>query len=245
MGREIMNTAIPESLKNDIQNVVSDLKNKLGGDLKSIVLYGGLVKNELVKDTDRVSLMLVVSASGLNVLDNIADAVIGKRAHQIQVTILTPAELQSSMDVFPIKFLDMKQDYEVLAGEDFVKGLEISRDNLRLRCEQEIKNLMLKFRRMYIYSRDNPEALKGILLRGYYSFLQSGDALAELKTGKTYRKEAEIIEAIGYIGLDAELLKSIAKLRSGVALENNEAVRNSAEKFMRMIEKASQMADEM
>jgi hypothetical protein len=48
-----------------------------------------------------------------------------KRAKQIQLLTLTPADLSSSTDVFPIKFLDMQQDYEILHGEDLVKDLEV------------------------------------------------------------------------------------------------------------------------
>jgi hypothetical protein len=175
----------------------------------------------------------------------VGDALGGKRQQQIQATVLTLADLNTSMDVFPIKFLDMQQDYEVLAGEDVVKSLEIGRANLRLRCEQEIKNLMLKLRRMYMNSRSNPKALEGMLLRGYYSFLQSGDALAELITGKEYRKEEEVVEAIGAIGLDAELLKRIAALRSGGSLGDDAAVKKTVGEFMTMIEKAAKMADEL
>jgi hypothetical protein len=240
-----MNPSIPETLLNDLRSITATLKTNLGDTLQSVVLYGGVAKNELVKDTDRVTLMIVLKEINTATLEKVGDALGGKRQQQIQATVLTLADLNTSMDVFPIKFLDMQQDYEVLAGEDVVKSLEIGRANLRLRCEQEIKNLMLKQRRMYMNSRSNPKALEGMLLRGYYSFLQSGDALAELITGKEYRKEEDVVEAIGAIGLDAELLKRIAALRSGESLGDEAAVKKTVGEFMAMIEKAAKMADEL
>jgi len=240
-----MNPSIPETLLNDLRSITATLETNLGDTLQSVVLYGGVAKNELVKDTDRVTLMIVLKEVNTATLEKVGDALDGKRQQQIQATVLTLADLNTSMDVFPIKFLDMQQDYEVLAGEDVVKSLEIGRANLRLRCEQEIKNLMLKLRRMYMNSRSNPKALEGMLLRGYYSFLQSGDALAELITGKEYRKEEEVVEAIGAIGLDAELLKRIAALRSGESLGDDAAVKQTVGEFMVMIEKAAKMADEL
>jgi hypothetical protein len=240
-----MNPSIPETLLNDLRSITATLETNLGDTLQSVVLYGGVAKNELVKDTDRVTLMIVLKEVNTATLEKVGDALDGKRQQQIQATVLTLADLNTSMDVFPIKFLDMQQDYEVLAGEDVVKSLEIGRTNLRLRCEQEIKNLMLKQRRIYMSSRSNPRALEGMLLRGYYSFLQSGDALAELITGKEYRKEEEVVEAIGAIGLDAELLKRIAALRSGASLGDDAAVKKTVGEFMVMIEKAAKMADEL
>jgi len=177
-----MNTSIPDALRDDIQSIVGNLKSKLGDNLISIVLSGGLIKNKLIKDTDRVQLMIVLKEVGLSQLDQTSAALAGKRARQIQATVLTEANLKSSTDVFPIRFLDMQQDYKVLHGSDLIKDLSISRENLRLRCEQELKNLLLKQRRVYLAIREDTEAMETMLLRGYFTFLQSGDALAELTT---------------------------------------------------------------
>ena len=241
-----MNSSIPDTLKKDIQSLADSLKSNLNGTLKSVVLYGGLTKNDLVKDSDRVNLMVVLTEISASNLDKVGDALqASSRTQQVHPLVLSEADLKSSTDVFPIKFLDMKQDYDVLVGDDLVKDLEIGRDNLRLRCEQEIKNLMLKLRRMYMNSRNDEKALKGSLLKGYYSFLQSGDALAELKTGKVYRKESEVVDAIGSIGLDADLMKKIVAVRSDGSLGDAAQIKKTFEDFMAMIEKAAKMADEL
>jgi hypothetical protein len=120
-----MNSAIPENLASDINSFTSSLKSDLGDSLVSVVLYGGLVKNEMIKETDRVKIMIVVKSVKLSSLNKVGDALSStKRAKQIQLLTLTPADLSSSTDVFPIKFLDMQQDYEILHGEDLVKDLE-------------------------------------------------------------------------------------------------------------------------
>jgi len=240
-----MNTSIPDALRDDIQSIVGNLKSKLGDNLISIVLSGGLIKNKLIKDTDRVQLMIVLKEVGLSQLDQTSAALAGKRARQIQATVLTEANLKSSTDVFPIRFLDMQQDYKVLHGSDLIKDLSISRENLRLRCEQELKNLLLKQRRVYLAIREDTEAMETMLLRGYFTFLQSGDALAELTTGKVYRNDDEVLEAIGEIGLNVDLLKRISALRSGKSLGDASAVKHAVGEFMAMVEKASRMADEL
>jgi len=240
-----MNTSIPDALRDDIQSIVGNLKSKLGDNLISIVLSGGLIKNKLIKDTDRVQLMIVLKEVGLSQLDQTSAALAGKRARQIQATVLTEANLKSSTDVFPIRFLDMQQDYKVLHGSDLIKDLSISRENLRLRCEQELKNLLLKQRRVYLAIREDTEAMEAMLLRGYFTFLQSGDALAELTTGKVYRNDDEVLEAIGEIGLNVDLLKRISALRSGKSLGDASAVKHAVGEFMAMVEKASRMADEL
>jgi len=240
-----MKASIPESLRADILTVVDNLKSKLGDELKSIVLSGGLVKNKLIKETDRVQLMIVVNEVNIALLDLTSESLTDKRAKQINATVLTESDLKSSTDVFPIRFLDMQQDYEVLHGEDVVKNLSISRDNLRLRCEQELKNLLLKQRRSYLAIREDSKAMEAMLLRGYYTFMQSGDALAELITGNVYRNDDEVLKAIGEIGLDVDLMKRISALRSGETLGDAVTVKQTVGEFMAMIEKAARMADKL
>ena len=241
-----MNSNIPIKLSADIQSLASSLTESLSENLVSVVLYGGMVKNDFIKETDRVKMMIVLKEVTISCLDKISEALIStKRARQIQLLTLTTSDLNTSTDVFPIKFLDMQQDYEVLSGDDVVKELEVGRDNLRFRCEQEIKNLMLRLRAMYMQSRKNNEALQTMLLKGYYSFLQSGDALAELKTGKVYRKENEVLEGIASIGLDADLMRSILQLRSAEKVADLPTLQDLYEKFMKMIVEAAEMADQM
>ena len=240
-----MNSAIPENLASDINSFTSSLKSDLGDSLVSVVLYGGLVKNEMIKETDRVKIMIVVKNANIPSLDKVGDALSStKRAKQIQLLTLTPADLSSSTDVFPIKFLDMQQDYEILHGEDLVKDLEVGRDHLRIRCEQEVKNLMLKLRSMYLRSRKDSKVLQKVLLKAYYSFLQSGDALAELKTGKVYRKENEILDGIESIGLDSALMKKIQALRTSESAPDQETLHDLYEQFMEMIVQAAEIADQ-
>ncbi|MFL2480549.1 MAG: hypothetical protein ACJ0K4_13450 [Verrucomicrobiales bacterium] len=240
-----MNSAIPENLASDISSFTSGLERDLGDSLVSVVLYGGLVKNEMIKESDRVKIMVVIKDVKISNLDKVGDALLStKRAGQIQLLTLTPSDLSSSTDVFPIKFLDMQQDYEILHGDDVVKDLEVGRDHLRIRCEQEIKNLMLKLRSMYLHSRKDTKVLQKILLKAYYSFLQSGDALAELKTGKVYRKENEVLEGIESIGLDSALMKKIQELRSSDSDVDKETLQDLYGQFMEMIVKAAEMADQ-
>ena len=241
-----MNPNVPQKLATDIQAFSSSLEVGLSENLVSVVLYGGIVKNDFIKETDRVKIMIVLKEVSVSCLDTISEALIStKRARQIQLLTLTTSDLNTSTDVFPIKFLDMQQDYEVLAGDDVVKELEVSRDNLRFRCEQEIKNLMLRLRAMYMQSRKDNQALQTTLLKGYYSFLQSGDALAELKTGKVYRKESEVLDGIESIGLDANLMRSVLELRSADKVSDLQTLQALYEKFMNMIVDAAEMADQI
>lgn len=241
-----MNDSIPDNLQTDIQKFTDALSSSLDDALRSVVLYDGMAKNEFIKDTDHVSIMIVLTEVTPTNLDRVSAALDASgRPRQFQPMVVSEADLKSSTDIFPIKFLDMQQDYDVIAGDDVVKDLKIGRDHLRLRCEQEIKSLMLRLRTVYLNATDEVESMEGALLRGYYRFLKAGDALAELKTGKVCHTEAEIATALGEIGLDADLLQKIAGLRQGEGLGDAAATKEAFVQFMAMVDQAARMADEL
>ena len=185
----------------------------MGDRLISAIIYDGVVKNDDAKDTDGIRVMLVMSEMSVEILDVLREVCRRfKLARQLQPFILTQQDLMTSTDVFPIRFLDMQQDYILLCGQDVMKDLTIKRDHLRLRCEQEIKNLMLRLRSSYLMNLDLKGGITRVMLR---LLLRSLDVLAELKTGKTLRKANEILSAATEMGLDITCLKRIARLRDG------------------------------
>ncbi len=64
--------------------------------------------------------------------------------------ILTEAHIRSSLDVFPLEFSDMQDDYVVVYGEDILKGLCIEQEHARLFCEQQIKGKLIRIRQSYL-----------------------------------------------------------------------------------------------
>ena len=55
-----MNPNVPQKLATDIQAFSSSLEVGLAENLVSVVLYGGIVKNDFIKETDRVKIMIVL-----------------------------------------------------------------------------------------------------------------------------------------------------------------------------------------
>ena len=97
-------------------------------------------------------------------LDRIAPAL--RKAwqkHRVEPFVLRAAELPQLADVFPTKLLDIQAQHIVLAGEDLFHGLTVSREHIRLRVEQELRNLELRLRRRYLATADDPASQASIL----------------------------------------------------------------------------------
>ena len=137
-----MNNPLPEKTRNSLNGFCDQLEQSLGDKFVSGVLYGKLAR-EINKTEDMsINFMVVLEKISAAILDAVGDA-LRKSKVQIELLTLSEEDLRSSTDVFPIKFLDIKRTHVIYRGKDVMSDLEIPRDNLRLRCEQEIKNLTI------------------------------------------------------------------------------------------------------
>ncbi len=237
---------IPESLQKDIDDFVETLDHSLGSNMISVVLYGGLVKSKSVKDSDSINLMVIVREISTQILDQVAEPyLMSRRNDQIQLLTLSKEDLLTSTDVFPIKFLDMQQDYKILRGDDLVAELEITRAHLRLRCEQEMKNLMLRLRQTYLAQSQRPKALSGTMVKAYAAFISAADVLCELTTNQVFRSNEEVLNATEEMGLDIAPFRRIQALRQGQVFENPDEQKQVYGQLMATVRNAAALADQL
>ena len=59
--------------------------------------------------------------------------------------IVAESELPRLAASFPTKVLDIQRTHVVLSGRDVFTGIDVSRDDVRQRIEQELRNLALAF----------------------------------------------------------------------------------------------------
>jgi hypothetical protein len=193
-----------------------------------------------------------MSANFMVVLEEISTASLDAvgaalRASKLQIELLTLSEedLRSSTDVFPIKFLDIKRTHIICHGKDVLSELEISKDNLRLRCEQEIKNLMLRLRLNYVSRKQNSKSIASLLSRIYLSLIRNLGVLVELKSGDVLTANSEIIEGAGKLGIDTAALQDVEKLRQDNFSKDLEDRKRLLEKVMQSVRDAAAMADKL
>ena len=145
---------VPEKLINDF---VDRIRTAAGTNLKSVVLYGSAAAGEYVPDFSDVNLMCVLEEASYAAITELAPAVEwwAKQKHHAPM-LMTVEDLRRGADVFSIEFLDMKQSYRVLWGEDLLQGLEIPMRFHRAQLEYELREKMILLRqRLMLVARDD------------------------------------------------------------------------------------------
>jgi hypothetical protein len=73
--------------------------------------------------------------------------------------IMTPAYVQTSLDAFPLEFIEIHQRHVTLLGDDLFGPLEFRDADVRLACEREVKGLLLGMRQGLLSSGDDANLL--------------------------------------------------------------------------------------
>ncbi len=240
-------TEVPPSIQEGLERFCTELRNSLGEDLVSVVLYGDVVTGEYSPRSSDVSVMLVVREATVEAMDRTVPAIHrGMCDSRLSVMMLTQEDLRGSADVFPTKFLEMQQRHRVLWGEDVLSGLAIARDHLRLRCEQEIKNLLLRLRRFYLHRAHRPELVAETLMGAVAPFVASLGVLLLLKNGAAPSGRAAVVEcAAREFGLEARAIEETLALRSGAALPDGDSLKRLYDAFMTAVAQAAEAADRL
>ncbi|MEE9158437.1 MAG: hypothetical protein V3U60_08635 [Gammaproteobacteria bacterium] len=237
-------SSLPQSVRGGLEQLCDQLEAALGERLISIILYGGLAKGEYAPQSSDVNVMLVLTEVTIETLDKAA-APVRQATRDFGLSVMVFAEdgLGRSMDIFPIKFLDMQRHHRVLWGKGI--NLSVAEDHLRLRCKQEIKNLSLRLRSSYLQRSAHSELLEATLTHGISSFVMGLSALLFLKTGDTPTAKRDIAEAaVRELGLEEKPLSDVFALKLGEYKPDALELKRLYGAFMATVERAADIADQ-
>jgi predicted nucleotidyltransferase len=138
--------------------------------INSIYIIGSAVTSDFDEKTTDVDSLIVLQEMVLDIFDFIAP--IGKKYGKKRIRapiIMTNDYIRTSLEVFPIQFLNMKTINKHVYGEDVLKNITIEKSDLRLVCERELKGWIQNLGQAYIKSLGNNRILREL----YVSFLSS------------------------------------------------------------------------
>ena len=153
-----------DGVRSQARSLAEALRDRLGDRLLCAALYGSAARGDFKPASSDVNLVLVVSEASLEVLSACSGPLQAARAElRCAPLLLTRDELRQAADVFPLKLLDIRRAYRLLVGEDVFRELRIEFQDLRLSCEHELRNIVLKLRHAFVLGSPDAARLAGVL----------------------------------------------------------------------------------
>jgi len=194
----------------------------------SIHVVGSALTPDFIPGQSDVNSIVVVDEITLEFLDFIVR--LGKKYSQYGVAaplLMTPGYIETSLDVFPIEFLNFSAIHHTIFGPDILRDLSIDRTHLLLQCEREVKSKLLWLHQGYIESLDDEKQLVVWLsnsITGYIPLFRAILFLDGHKLMLSAEDTAAVLEK--YIGLDTEIFKTIVRLKNPDTAEDDEQLCN-------------------
>ena len=128
--------------------------------------------------------------------------------------IMNRAEWYSSFDVYAIEYGDIRSNYKIIYGEDLVKDIVISKSDLRLQCESELKDLLLKYKVNFLMNINSDKEMKRFLDVVIKTILVIMRSILRLHNSEVPYRAVDIIEFVSnYIGFNKEVMIKLAKVK--------------------------------
>lgn len=185
------------------------LQGALGADLLAVLVYGSLAKGDYAPEASDHNVALVLENDQAQTLRQIAEVMRSARpSRRTTLLLLTREELRRARDVFPLKLRDLCLHHRLVCGSDAeLQACELTRVDLARDCEQQLRSLAIRSRRLFLRGTSNPDLLRHNLTISYKGMLPPLAGLVELCTGQLPVLHEEILRAASeLLGADPELL---------------------------------------
>jgi len=235
---------VPEK---QINEFVGRLRDAAGSNLKSVILYGSAAVGDYVPDYSDVNLLCVLETGAFSTIKALGPVVEswGKQKQRVPL-LMTLEELQRGADVFSIEFLDMKQSYRVLLGDDPLKSLTIPMKLHRAQVEYELREKVILLRQRLLMTATDTNGKWELLLRSVPAFatLARHALIAMGETASMSKREA-VEKLAAKAGFDASPFLDLLDVREHKIERSKFNVDELFARYLQAVEKTTSSVDAM
>jgi len=236
-----LNTVVADK----ITPMLEDLLKAHASNIHSFHLVGSAVIPDYNEKLSDINSVVVLHAMDLKFIAFLAP--LGKKYGRKKIAaplVMTPEYIQTSLDAFPIEFLDFKLIHRTIFGSDLLQNLQISIPNLRLQCEREIKTKLIHLRQGYISSLGKKEHLAAELVRSITGSMALFRAIIVLLGKEPPVPRAEVITMLRTSsGIDTSIFEKLLMLKTGLIKPSEQELASFFEHYYTTLESTGKIID--
>lgn len=235
---------LKDKIKDNLKDFIQGLKNIYQDRLVSVIIYGSAASGEFKEKYSNINLLVVLDDTSLENLKMVSGLLNKPKFQKFNPLFFSPDYLNKSTDVFPIEFLDMKENYLVLSGEDILKDLTIDTKNLRFQCEEELKTKLINIKGFYLRNKNNKAAITNLLFKSFNSILHILRNIVRLKgITPTYLKGDILKQLEQEFQIDIDAFNKILEVKNKNLRLKHKEVENLLFTFVAQLEKIINIVD--
>jgi len=238
---------IPERPEEIFEEFTRDYQAVFRDDLKSIALYGSGARGDYVPKKSDLNFLIVLTEAAMDRLRKAFPLIRKWRKRRVNIPLfLTEEYITSSLDSFPVEFLNLRQGHVLVYGKDVLEGLSFGKKSIRLQCERELKGKLLLLREAYLDSEGKTGGLGQVSSASLTAFLSLFRALLFLRDREIPRHNDELISTTAReIGFDEKPFMEVLRVREGKVKPRREEMEEVVERYLRAIRELWKTVDRL
>jgi predicted nucleotidyltransferase len=238
-------TKIPEKPQDIFVPLTQDYLRVFGKELVALILYGSAAGGSYVRGKSDINLLVVLTAAGMDKLADALEMIKGWKKRHVAVPLtMTKSFIESSLDSYPIEFLNMKNSHIIIYGENILEKLSFEPADLRLQIERELKGKLILLRQGYLEAEGKARQLKQLIGNSFTAFISIFNALLYLKHDAAPRERRDTIKELAKVlAIDADVFIQCADIKEGKNNLSDEDVIGLFKKYVQEVENICNIVD--
>ncbi len=218
-----------------------------GDKIVSAIVYGSAASDGYISGISDINSAFIFDGLSFPVFKNSLKTVSRGISKSVAAPLfLTKDYIFSSLDVFPIEFVDMRDNHVLVYGEDIISGLEIKDEHTRLFCEQQVKGKLVRIQQAYLEVGLSRKGMISLMKQSLNSLVPVFRNLIRLKGEEAPRDKSGVLQKLSEsFGLDAEVFLHIYRDSTKDEKITPDEVEDLLGKFMSEIDRLGDMADKL
>jgi len=185
--------------------------------LESVILYGSAVGSDFSKRYSDYNTIVVLNDCSPGELAK-AQGIVRKwiKKGNPAPLFFDPNHVETSRDVFPLEFIDIRDRHQLLYGKDPFANINVEMTNLRHQCESELKGKILHMRSFYAENYNKPSNVAKLMIQSLPTFVAVFRGVLTLLGVEVPHERAKVVEELSCrIQFNPSVFLDIINVREG------------------------------
>jgi len=238
-----LNDEVAERFKPFQEEILRHYKDNI----QSITITGSALTDDFIPGKSDVNSVFVLGEMDLKFLEILAP--LGKKYGKKRIAaplIMTPEYIETSSDVFPMEFLNIKLLHKTLYGEDIFQNLKIDPSDLRLQCERELKVRLIGLRQGYLSCSGNGKILTNMFIDSFSGYIPLFRSIIVLLGKEPPLRNHDVLTALEEVsGINTRVFRTVLtqkKQKTKLTMEQLNAI---FEDYYTALEKLGDITDDI
>ena len=224
-----------------------DILEGYGGIVHSLHIVGSAVTHDFREKSSVIHSVIVISRMDFGFIRFIAS--LGRKYAKKGIAaplIMTPDQIQSSLDAFPVEFHDFRLIHRTVFGDDIFSGITVENGHLRLQCERDAKAKLIGLRQSYLSSLGDRKRLIAILSQSIIGCMPLLRALVFLLGKEPPVKRLDAIRVFQEMtSIDARIFETLLSVRAKSIKPSKEEINHIFERYYAVLEEIVRVVDDL